>query len=426
LYVDAATFGARFGAPSHGPSSEQDAEFAAWLSEQENRYVTIILEAEAQLTEWTRRAIGQADRVLLVAWSGDNPEVCTLEREVQDRGLLAHQDLVLLHPVETVQPVGTDAWLAGRRLSGHHHLRLGNAVDEGRLARRVTGNGNGLVLGGGGARGLAHVGVIHAIEEAEIPVDMVGGTSIGALVGAAYALKGSYADMLPLADAFASPSRIFDRTLPLTSLMKGAKILDLLRELYGDVCIEDLWGPYFAVSTNLSRARMEVHTTGPLWLAVRKSMSIPAIFPPMQQDGDVIVDGGVVNNFPVDVMREYSDFGTVIGVNVAPATDKVKSYNFGDSVSGWRILWSRVNPMARKIKAPALIGSILRTQEINSVMRLRDSLHNVDLLIEPPVDGFRLNEYEAHRQLDQVGYEAARQAISLWRSESQAEAVQKG
>ena len=165
--------------------------------------------------------------------------------------------------------------------------------------------------------------------------------------------------------------------------MSGGKVLRLMKSLYGDRAIEDLWTPFFSISTNLTRARVDVDRRGPLWRAVRKSMSIPGVFPPIIEDGDVIVDGGVVDNFPVERMASRADCGTVIGVNVAPAVDKVKPYRFGPELSGWQVLRGRVLPWAKKMRAPSLVGSLLRTQEINSVMALRSGLRFVDLLVEP-------------------------------------------
>ena len=184
--------------------------------------------------------------------------------------------------------------------------------------------------------------MIRAIEEAGVAVDLVGGASMGAVVAAGYALHGTARRSLRWPRRSPIPSKIYDRTLPLVSLMSGGKVLRLMKSLYGDRAIEDLWTPFFSISTNLTRARVDVDRRGPLWRAVRKSMSIPGVFPPIIEEGDVIVDGGVVDNFPVERMASRADCGTVIGVNVAPAVDKVKPYRFGPELSGWQVLRSRV------------------------------------------------------------------------------------
>jgi predicted acylesterase/phospholipase RssA/CRP-like cAMP-binding protein len=381
------------------------------LRELEDRTRFLILDAGGVWTLWSERCLRRADRIVLVADASASPVPGAIEERLAALKLPARTELVLVHAASTAQPRGTSEWLAHRAVADHHHVRPGNRRDEERLARRLAGRGVGLVLGGGGARGVAHVGVIRAIEEAGIEVDLVGGASMGAVVAAGYALHGSAAPLVSLAETFSDPSRIYDRTLPLVSLMSGGKVLRLMKSLYGDRAIEDLWTPFFSISTNLTRARVDVDRRGPLWRAVRKSMSIPGVFPPIIEEGDVIVDGGVVDNFPVERMATRADCGTVIGVNVAPAVDKVKPYRFGPELSGWKVLRGRLLPWARKTRAPSLVGSLLRTQEINSVMALRSGLRFVDLLVEPTVDQFRLNEYDRHVELIASGYAAGKEAM---------------
>jgi predicted acylesterase/phospholipase RssA/CRP-like cAMP-binding protein len=414
LALDAAGFEERHGrlggaqTPLSGPLS---LAIDVSLRELEDRTRHLLLDAGTEWSVWTERCLRRADRILLVADATASPAPGAIEERLAALNLPARKELVLVQPPEASEPRGTPAWLSGRDLADHHHVRLGNRRDEERLARRLAGRGVGLVLGGGGARGVAHVGVIRALEEAGVAVDLVGGTSMGAVVAAGYALHGSSAPLLALAETFASPKNIYDRTLPLVSLMAGAKVLRLMKSLYGERAIEDLWTPFFSISTNLTRARIDVDTRGPLWRAVRKSMSIPGVFPPIIEDGDVIVDGGVVDNFPVERMASRPDCGTVIGVNVAPAIDKVKPYRFGPALSGWQVLRGRVLPWAKKLRAPSLVGSLLRTQEINSVMALRSGLRFVDLLVEPTVDQFRLNEYDRHAELIAAGYDAGKKAM---------------
>lgn len=414
LLLDAAGLDARHGrpgvaeAPTTGPLG---LAVDVSLRELEDRTRHIVLDAGSGGEAWRERCLRRADRVLLVADAAADPSPGEIDARLAEMRLPARKELVLLHAEEETEPRGTAAWLAGRDLADHHHVRPGNARDEIRLARRLAGRGVALVLGGGGARGVAHIGVIRALEESGVDVDLVAGTSMGAVVGASFARHAASAPLLALAETFASPGKIFDRTLPLVSLMSGGKVLRVLKSLYGERAIEDLWTPFFCISTNLTRARVDVERSGPLWRAVRKSMSIPGVFPPVIEEGDVVVDGGVVDNFPVERMASRLDCGTVIGVNVAPAVDKVKPYRFGPELSGWKVLRGRILPFARKTRAPSLVGSILRTQEINSVMALRSGLRFVDLLIEPSVDRFRLNEYGRWEELVEAGHSAAKEAL---------------
>ena len=415
LLLDAAAFDERHGRPGAATTPMSGplglaADVA--LRELEDRTKHLLLAADAEWTGWTERCVRRADRILLVADASAGPATRDVEKRLASLALPTRVELVLLHPPGTAEPRGTASWYAARAVADHHHVRLGNRRDEERLARRLAGRGVGLVLGGGGARGVAHIGVLRALEEAGIPVDLVAGTSMGSVVAGGFALHGESGPLVALAKDFASPEKIYDRTLPLVSLMSGGKVYRTMRALYGDREVADLWTPFFCISTNLTRARIDVERRGPLWRAVRKSMSIPGVFPPIIEDGDVIVDGGVVDNFPVERMASRPDCGTVIGVNVAPAIDKVKPYRFGPELSGWKVLRGRLLPFARKLRAPSLVGSLLRTQEINSVMFIRSALRFVDLLVEPEVDRFRMNEYGRYEELIAAGYAAGTAALA--------------
>jgi predicted acylesterase/phospholipase RssA len=288
-----------------------------------------------------------------------------------------------------------------------------------RIARRVSGRAVGLVLGGGGARGFAHIGALRALHESGVEVDIVGGTSIGAVVAAGHASGLSVDMMMELARTFASPRKVLDRTLPVVSLMAGRKVTAVYQRILGSVAIEDLWVPCFAVSSGLSRAEVVVHRRGTLWEAVRASTAIPAIFPPMlSAQNEVLVDGNVMNNMPLDVMREWCESGTVIGINPMPTHDKLKPYHFGPSLTGWEALMGRLRWFGSKIRAPSILGSVMRATEINSANRMRQPSFRAlaDVLIEPPVEKYGILEFGAYEPVIEIGYQAAREKIAAWRA----------
>jgi predicted acylesterase/phospholipase RssA len=287
------------------------------------------------------------------------------------------------------------------------------------LARRLAGCAVGLVLGGGGARGFAHIGVLRAIEEAGVPVDVIGAASMGAVVGAAYALDRTGPEMEALAATFASRRRLLDPTLPLTSFLASGKVTRVLRELYGEARIEDLWRPFFAISSNLSKSEPMVHRGGLLWEAVRASSAIPGTFAPMLVDGDLVVDGGVLNNLPIDVMRETVETGVVIGSNVVPARvggrEGRRPYRFGPSVSGFRVLLSRL-PFGPSLRAPGLLSILTRSTEIGSAWRARSASfrRHADLLVEPAMGRFRILDFDAWREILAAGEESGREQVRAW------------
>lgn len=404
------------GAADTARGDPDDARVVAWLSEQEAEHAHVVYEADAAPSAWTSRCLRQADRIVLLALADADPAPGAIERQIGAMGAEGRTDLVLLHPAGRQQPAGTRRWLAPRRVHEYHHVRLGDAGHLQRLVRRLTGRAVAVVLGGGGARGYAHIGVLRALEEAGIPVDLIGGASMGALMGAGFAIGRGPAEMADRAAAFSPREHIWDFTLPLVSFFATRKLTAWIREQFQDVQIEDLWQPYFCVSSNLARAELVVHQQGPLWRAVRASLAIPGIFAPvLDRSGDVLVDGGVLNNLPLDVMRERFEVGTLLGVSVSPFQERLDAYRFGASVSGWEMLLSRLWPWATSIRAPWLFHSLHRAMEVRGVQQMRSPalLGLADLIIQPPVEQFRGLDFSTAPRVIEAGYLAAQRDLAL-------------
>ena len=389
----------------------------SWMSDQETKFQYILYAADPDWSTWTRRCLRQADRILIVGQSSGDPTPGPVELALSSLGVSARTELVILHSASVTRPSGTIEWLSRRQVQTHHHIQKGDRGCMQRLVRRLIGQPTGLVLSGGAARGFAHLGVFRVIEELGIQIDYVGGTSMGALLSAAFAMGRSYAEMVELAREFANPKRMFDYTLPLTSLMTSKKTTDILIELFGELHIEDLWFPYYCVSSNLSRAEPLIHRTGLLWKSIRASTAIPGIFTPILHEGDLLADGGAMNNFPVNIMRESVGGGTVIGVNVSQAHETAEGYHFGDSLSGWQLLWSRINPFSEPIRAPSLAATLVRSLEVSSANQIKISESLADVLIQPDVSHFGMLDFAAFEAISEAGYQAARKQLSHWQSQ---------
>jgi len=402
------------GASQAEPENPNSLIISTWLSEQESRYRYLLYVADREWSTWTERCVSQADRLLLLGNAGASPEVSPVEQAINQRNMPVRQELILLHPESAQQPSGTARWLAGRDLHTHHHVRHGDQGQIKRLARRLAGQALGLVLSGGGARGFAHVGVLRAMEERGIEIDLIGGTSMGSLVGGLYATDRELNELVELAERFANPKRLFDYTLPLTSLMASKKVTQVVREVLGEISIEDLWRPFFCVSSNLTRAEMVIHRHGRLWNTVRASIAIPGIFTPILYDKDVLVDGGAMNNFPVDLMVQFCEGGLVIGSNVSPPLERSRSYAFGPSINGWRVLWSRINPFRPAMPVPSLLGSLMRAQEIRGVSSLRRSESLANMVIRPDVSSFSIMDFASYKPIIEIGYQTAREQLDNW------------
>ena len=335
----------------------------------------------------------------------------------------ARQSLVLLHP-DGVEPVGTSKWLNHRQVQRHHHLRWkeesGSSLSSGtraafeRLARVYTGRAVGLVFGSGAARGMAHLGVVRAIEELGLEIDMVGGTSFGGLIAGLYAIGLDYEAMYNVAKEFINPKQMFDYTLPMTSFLGGRHFTNIVMKLFADIQIEDTWLDFFCVSSNLTRATEMVHRRGPLWKYVRATCSLPIFFPPVVDNGDLLIDGGLVNFLPLDVMSRLCAGGPVIGIDVALEADLTADYQFSPSLSGWRVLWSRINPFQAEINVPNPFNVLMRVIEFNRIRRNSMERGYADLYIRPPIEQFDTLEFAAYEEMIEIGYHTALPQLKAW------------
>jgi predicted acylesterase/phospholipase RssA len=297
----------------------------------------------------------------------------------------------------------------------HHHVRLGVDADFSSFVRRASGRGLGLVLGGGGARGFAHIGAFKALAECGVTVDLVGGTSMGAVLGATFAMGMDHGDILHLARELASPLKLFDPTMPVVAFFASGKVTRVLERIYGDTQIEDLWMPSFYVSSNLTHAVAMVHRRGPLWQAVRASMAIPGVFSPILAEGDLLVDGCVLNNLPIDIMQRLNHDGPIIAVNVFPDVDLLRNYHFGPSVSGWQALVGKLNPLRRRDGAPLIFESLVRVLALNDVHQAKTKRGLVDVYIRPPVENYNILDFGSYAQISDLGYHSAMEALAEWK-----------
>lgn len=386
---------------------------AYWLAELEERHRFLVYAVDDTWSGWSRRALRWSDHVLVVADAGADPAPTAFEAQMWR--LVEQQkhpkvSLALVHPTDTVLPSGTPRWLASRPLSSHHHVRVDDRVTIERLGRLLAGRGTSLVLGGGGARGFAHLGVLVVLDGAGVPIDMVGGTSIGAIMGAGSAMGWSAEEVRLLAvEQF---RKIFDYTLPSVAVLKGERVATKLRKAFGDVDISDLWIPFFCVSANLTTAGASYHDRGPLVDAVRASIAIPGVLPPVPFGNELHVDGGVIDNMPVDEMRRRNPTGRVIAVDVAPARGPITDRDYGLSISGFRAALDR----RRGGTPPAMLATLVRSSLIASV-RDRDRVVRdrvADLYLDVDVRDCGLLDFSAAEHIAASAESMARPIVRRW------------
>jgi predicted acylesterase/phospholipase RssA/CRP-like cAMP-binding protein len=421
LLLTAARMG-ELGAPgaAAGPSQELSPALIDWIGDQEDRHRFILYLADASDPAWADLALRHADLILLVANSASEPAQRAWEPALlgSPDGPVARRALVLMHAGEPELLSGTAAWLKARNVDFHLHLRDGVAGDFDRLTRILTGKALGLVLGGGAARGFAHLGVHRALIEAGVPIDWVGGSSIGAVIAASIAQGGTADAQLAAARlAFMKGKPFSDVTIPVLSLLRGRRMQRLIDTyLTGD--IEDLPMPFFCTSSNLGQGLLRVHERGPLGLAVRASASLPGVFPPAVIDGQLAIDGGILDNLPVDHMRRRP-VSRVIAVDLTSRNNYAVDY---DAVpSPWAILAGRLLPFARRYRVPSFMSLALKAAEIGTMAHVRAAGRRADLLLRPPVSRFSLTDVRSFDEIVRVGYEYAQRAIADWQASQPAE-----
>lgn len=369
----------------------------------------VVLQTDREVTAWTRSALRQADRVVVV--SSPNPDaaeralISELFATINDADHVARM-LAVLHPPSADRPQRTAALVELTGADHVVHLRSGSSSDIARLARLASGHGYGLVLSGGGARGFAHLGVLRALQEHGVPVDHVAGCSMGLVIAAAIALDLRGEELLvQIEQQF---HRLLDYTLPVVSIVKGRRITGTIEATFGGWDIEDLWLPYYCVSTNLTKSRLEVHRSGSVAVAVRASVAIPGVLPP------VPFDGGVLNNMPFEVMRDDSTVGTIIAIDVAPDLGPRARADYGLSVSGVKALGASLG--RAKSVYPSLTSVLLRSMLTGAVRNQKASMEDgsIDLVVTMHLPGIGLLDFERSREVAGAGYDASVQTVSEW------------
>ena len=387
-----------------------------WIDEIENSHCYVLYLADCSQCEWGHRVLRQADHVVFVAKASEDSRLREIElnhRRLFDNDPL-RSSLLLLHEPNAVRPVNTALWLKNRSAGAVYHLRRENDEDLSRLVRIIAGRAVSLVLGGGGARGFAHLGVLRAMEELGIPVDMIGGTSVGAPIAMAPA-QDMNADQTQECAAQAFDS-LKDYTLPVVSVLAGRHITRNIESYANPWDIEDLWLPYFCVTTNITQARSIVHRRGSLARAVRASVSIPGVLPPVAIKGDLHVDGGILNNLPIDVMRKLNPTGTIIAVDVLPPKGPRAKSEYPLGLSGLKVMGSRLLPWLKPIRVPSLGSTILASMTIGSAGSLKRMIDDklADIYLSINVKGVSMLNFKDVERIAEIGYQQSVEPLRQW------------
>lgn len=382
------------------------AEATRALNALEGSYDYVLYLADSELTAWSEKAIRQADLVLAAGLHSADTAPNPLER-LTSRLLPADaQRLVLLHPTRT--PIaGTARWLADRNVAMHHHVALDEPGDVERLYRFINGTALGLIACGGGAYCSAHIGLYKALTEAGLSFDIVGGTSGGGAMTAAFAMGTSPDDVdRAVHEIFVTNKAMRRYTWPRYSLLDHTHFDHLLAAHYGGVDIEDLWLPYFTVSTNLSSYGLHQHRRGDLWAAVRSTGSVPVLLPPYyNEDGHMLVDGAIMDNVPVKMMHELKSGPNVVVTFEVPKLERF-DVDYRSLPGRNHLLKWLVTPFLRNALPPAPgVGTVLMRAMMANRQDFQRHLRADDLLLVPPLPSdMGILEWHRHTELTDSTY----------------------
>lgn len=392
------------------------------LQDIENKHETIVYLLEACETDIAQACLAKVTTLYVIADPNTPPEINTFVRnQINNK-----TEIIFWHQTEDYLPKNPSLWLRQTKFFLYHHIRNDHDKDYQRLLRFITGQAIGVVLGGGGLRCWAHLGAITALLEANIPIDMIGGTSAGAIVAGFYALHESLHDpkkqLQTLSEATRKTVGLRNLTWPAISLSNGKLYTHVLKQIFNNVRIENLSIPTFFVSCNLASNTEKLHRRGYLWKAIRSSTAVPAIFPPIVIKGKLHLDGGILNNLPVDSMKNFvGNKGTTIAIELTHNGHDKNKYKFPSVLPFWKTALVKLGWLPNKYKFPHFIETFLKALLAGSSAKQYKNSQAANVLISPDLSQYGLLNVtkQQEKELIKLGYDAAVTAIKNWRNKNQ-------
>jgi NTE family protein len=319
-------------------------------------------------------------------------------------------ELVVLNPSHAEVGLDASRWISIVGPDRLHHVRIGDPATSDRAARLVVGKGTGLVLSGGAAKGLAHLGAWRALCEIGLPIDTVAGVSLGALLGAGVALDYEPKELHDEVMARLVHERgLVDLTLPWVSLLRGKEVSRRIEEVGRNRKFEQTWRSFVCTSCDLTSGEQVEHRSGLLWRAIRASVSIPGLLPPMRDGERLLVDGAVRDNLPVSALRRgHPGPLHVIAVDVGKdGTLGAGAMPEGGHQSGWRLALDRLHPRRPATMMPSMPQLLMRVMELAG----NEQASAPDLLVKPDLSGMGLSDFARIDRFEQAGYDAVSAAL---------------
>ncbi|MEP3224906.1 MAG: cyclic nucleotide-binding and patatin-like phospholipase domain-containing protein [Parasphingorhabdus sp.] len=390
------------------------AAYQSWLAEQEAKGAYVLIDGSGT-SQWGEQVCRNADALVMVGRPGQaDPQPNAMEQKAMQWIAPLQRTLLLIRDKASTVISKSAQWIDPRAPQLHHHMALDDAADFNKVARFLTGRAIGLVLAGGGALGCAHLGVVAALRDAEIPIDFIGGASAGAAMGGAIARGMTVEETLDQMEAMFIQAKAMRRlTLPLYSLLDPTVFDSELRTRYGTKDIADQPINFFGVSTNLSTNGLHVHRRGPLWEAVRASGSLPTILPPfIDRDSNILVDGGVLDNVPVKVMHGLKT-GPNIVVSLGDPDEIWRTDVDYDDIRGrWTLMKDVILRRKREAEFPSIVEIMSRSMVVASRMASKEMLGEDDILVNPPIiPDMQILDWHLGRELADMASEYMRHQV---------------
>ncbi len=380
----------------------------------ENTSDYVLFHATEDETSWLEKIMPQADAFYLLKDFEESEQITPAESKLfgkQSEFQLTKKNLVLLHPDGQKLPHNTARFFKDRSLDLHYHIRLDHPGDVQRMARFMTGNAIGIALSGGGARGIAHGGVILSLREKGIPIDFYSGTSIGTLFAGLGALDLSDEELLEFGASLARqvPTRRKNMNIaPVISLMKGRHLDEFLERNFGKYRLEDTWINSIYIASDLTHKKKAIFSTGSMNNAIRASVSLPGIFPPAVSQNALYVDGALLENLPIDSMEAYP-----LGKKIAVTLHSTKKYELGYEVvpGSWQYLKDKYLG-TRKYKVPSISTIIMESLVLASYARYNELTEKADLHLHPPINKIGILDWSSFDEMIKTGKEYTDQVVT--------------
>jgi NTE family protein len=386
----------------------QDAEpasvYGPLLDHAEARHDIVVLDGGSILSAspWTEFCVQQADRILAVTAGDPLPDALRGRRDLRGCDLVGHE----VAPGSGALEVWA-AWLDP--IESHVVREAHRDSDLRRVARRLSGHSVGVVLSGGGARAFSHIGVLEELTAAGLSIDRVLGVSMGAFVGALFAmgLEGDEIDACCF-EEWVQRRPLADYTVPRHSLIRGERVKAMLHRTFGAIAIEELPRSFTSGCAELRSGSFVLKRYGPLWEAVGLSMSLPIIAPPQARGRELFIDGSLVDNLPVGAMADLGE-GPVIAVDVKASFDRKANDRRGGHAGA-----GAERPGQGRIRAarpPGLGETLTRVLLLGAANTSDAARRHADLIIKPRAEGIGLLEFHQLDAAREAGRTAAAEAL---------------